>query len=171
MRSRTIGSAPKHRINEQIRDREVRLVGDNVENGIVPIAEARTLAESLDLDLVIINDKAVPAICKVIDYKKFLFETNKKPKGPKPKPMKEMRYTPNIGDSDFDFKLNHVTNFLEKGHKVKAYVFFKGREMTFRSKGEEILLRLSVAIEDIGVPEALPKFEGRKYIIIFKPKK
>lgn len=160
-----------HKINEQIRDREVRLVGDNVESAIVSIAEAREMAKSMELDLVLINDTAKPVICKIIDYGKFIFNTNKKTKQPKAKPMKEMRYTPNTDSHDFDFKLKHVRSFLDKGHKVKAYVFFKGREMSFKSKGEEILLRLSVEVEDIGIPEALPKFEGRKCIIIFKPKK
>jgi len=161
----------KHRINDQIRDREVRLVGDNVKNSIVPLAEAKELAEFYNLDLVLINDNPTPPICKIIDYKKFVFEANKKPKGPKPKPMKELRYTPNIGDNDFDFKLRHCISFLEKGHKVKAFVFFRGREMAFKDKGEAILLKLSVAIEDYGTPEGLPKFEGRKCTIIFKPKK
>ena len=161
----------KHKINDQIRDREVRLVGDNVESVIVTIEEARAKAESLELDLVVINDQARPAICRIMDYGKFIFDTNKKPKQPKVKPMKEMRYTPNIGESDFEFKLKHVRNFLEGGHKVKAFVFFRGREMTFKVKGEQILLRLSVEIEDIGVPEGMPKFEGKKCIIIFKPKK
>jgi translation initiation factor IF-3 len=168
---RAIGAAPKHRINDQIRDKEVRLVGDNVESAIVSIEVARGRADELELDLVLINDQAKPAIAKIMDYKKFIFESTKKVKTPKSKPMKEMRYTPNIGDNDFEFKLNHVKNFLERGHKVKAYVIFKGREMSFKTQGEEILLRLSVGIEDVGVPEGLPKFEGRKCIIIFKPKK
>jgi len=161
----------KHKINDQIRGQEVRVVGDNVENGIIPLADAKELATSMELDLVLINDSASPVICKIMDYGKFLFDTNKKPKQPKTKPMKEMRYTPNIGESDFEFKLRHVISFLEKGHKVKAFVFFRGREMAFRDKGEAILLRLSVAIEDYGIPEGLPRFEGRKCNIIFKPKK
>ena len=164
----------KDKINDQIRGQEVRLIGDNVENGVTPLGDAKELATTMGLDLVMINESASPPIVKIVDYKKYIFDSTKKKKGGnvnKPKPMKEMRYTPNIGDSDFNFKLRHVVNFLEKGHKVKAFVFFRGREMTFRDKGEQILLKLSVEIEDVGVPEGLPKFEGRKCMIIFKPKK
>ena len=130
----------KHRINDQIRDKEVRLVGDNVESAVVSIGEARVKAESMELDLVLINEKARPAIAKIMDYGKFLFDAKKKPTQQKSKPMKEMRYTPNTDEHDFNFKLRHVETFLKKGHKVKAFVFFRGREMAFKNKGEDDLL-------------------------------
>jgi len=160
----------KHKINDQIRCREVRLVGEGVEAGkVVSLIEAKKMASDLELDLVLINDSTDPYICKVIDYSKFIFEQNKKPKQPKAKPMKEMRYTPNTDGHDFEFKLNHVRNFLTKGHKVKAFVFFRGREMAHKERGEAMLLKLSVEVEDVGVPEAMPKFEGRKCTVILKP--
>lgn len=159
----------QHKLNGQIKGDEVRLVGDNVENGIVPLKDAMVLAKEMDMDLVLMNPTPTPVICKIMDYSKFLYESKKKPKQPKPKPMKEMRYRPNIDDHDYDFKLKHVTNFLEKGHKVKAYVFFRGREKAFIHKGEEILLKLAVDVEEVGKAENMPKLDGNKYTIILKP--
>jgi len=162
----------KNKLNNQIRCSEVRLVGDNVDAGkVVTLEEAKELSMKLGLDLVLVNEKSEPYICKIMDYNKFLFDASKKPSQPKPKPIKEMRYTPNTDDHDFDFKLRHVKSFLSKGHKVKAFVFFKGRELDYKDKGEAMLLRLSVAVEGEGVPESMPKFEGRKCTIILKPNK
>jgi len=159
----------KHKLNDQIIGDEVRLVGDNVENGVITLSEAKSIAKAKEMDLVLINPNSEPVICKVMDYKKFLYEEKKKGGQPKPKPIKELRYRPNTDDHDFEFKLKHAKSFLDKGHKVKAYVMFRGRELSFKDKGEAILLRLSVELEGLGVPEALPKFEGRKCIMIFKP--
>jgi len=155
-----------HKMNDEIRHKTIRLAGDY--NGIiVSNSEAKEMAG--DLDLVLISEQDGVGICKVMDYQKFLYEEKKKGGQPKPKPIKELRYRPNIDEHDFNFKLKHAKSFLAKGHKLKAYVMFRGREMSFKDKGEELLLKLSVELEGIGIPEALPKFEGRKCTIIFKP--
>ena len=159
----------KHKLNDQIMGDEVRLIGDLADRGVVSLAEAKSIAKERGEDLVLINPTTQPSICKVLDYKKFLYEEKKNSTQKKSKPIKELRYRPNIGEHDFAFKLKHAKSFLEGGHKVKAYVTFRGREMSFKDKGEAILLRLSVELEGIGVAEALPKFEGRKCTIIIKP--
>jgi translation initiation factor IF-3 len=162
-----------NKVNEEIKFKTVRLVGDNIDlpdGGVVSIEIARKMAEDMGLDLVLMSDKSKPVVCKLMDYGKFQYNmTKNKPKN-KPKPMKEMRYTPNTDGNDFNFKLNHVIKFLEKGHKVKAYVFFKGREMNYKEQGQKILLDLIVQVEDYGVPENVPKFEGNKYTVVIKPK-
>jgi len=162
-----------NKINEEIKFKTVRLVGDNVDlpnDGVVSIEVARQMAEDMGLDLVLMSDKAKPAVCKLMDYGKYQYNMAKnKPKN-KVKPMKEMRYTPNTDVNDLKFKLNHVIKFLEKGHKVKAYVFFKGREMNYKEQGQKILLDLLVQVEKYGTPENVPKFEGNKYTVVIKPK-
>ena len=157
------------KVNEQITVKRVRVVGEGVESKICHISEALTIAEDLGLDLVLINEESEPPVCKVMDYAKHKFD-RKKVKPNKGKPLKEMRYTPNTDTNDLEFKLKHVRSFIEKGHKVKAFVFFKGREMDFKEKGQAILLDLITKVEDIAVPENLPTFEGNKYIVTLKPK-
>lgn len=141
----------------------------------MPLSKAIELAESFELDLVEISPNADPPVCKIIDYKKFLYDTKKKQKALKAKQtkvvVKEIRFGPNTDDHDFNFKLNHAKKFLAEGAKVKAYVFFKGRTIVFKERGEVLLLKFVSELEEVGVPEAMPKMEGKKMIIMINPKK
>ena len=163
-----------HRINEDIRVSKVRLVGDNVEVGIYPTAEARKIAEDLELDLVEISPNADPPVCKAVDYRKFLYDQKRKQKELKAKQskvtVKEIRFGPNTDDHDFNFKLNHARKFLEEGAKVKAYVFFKGRTIVFKERGEILLLKFAQALEELATVESMPKLEGKRMIMMFTPK-
>lgn len=164
-----------HRINRQIRVPEVRLVGDNIpEQGIYSIEKALELAREQDLDLVEISPKADPPVCRIIDYNKFLYQKKKKEKELKAKQqktvIKEIRFTPNTDDHDFEFKSRHAEKFLQEGAKVKAYVQFRGRNIMFKERGEFILLKLAKRLEDVGVLEQLPKLEGRRMIAFLAPK-
>ena len=131
----------------------------------------------MGLDLIEINSKAVPCICKIQDYGKYLYELKRKKKEMEKKnkqnisELKEIRFSPNTDDHDFDFKLNHATSFLKKGDKVKAYVFFKGREITYKEKGEFLLLKMVQQLEEYGQAEAMPKLEGNRMSVIIKPRK
>ncbi len=153
----------------------VRLVGENVENGIFSIREALNMAREQDMDLVEISPTANPPVCKVIDYKKFLFDRKKKQKEIKAKTVKvvikEIRLGPNTDDHDFDFKLKHAIKFLQEGAKVKVDVFFKGRTIIYKEKGEIILLRFAQETEEYGKVEQLPRLEGKRMIMILAPKK
>ena len=164
-----------HNINEHIRAREVRLVGDNVENGIYSIHEALRIADELELDLVEISPNAVPPVCKVLDYQKFLYQQKKKQKEQKAKQakvtVKEIRFGPQTDDHDYNFKLKHAIGFLQEGAKVKAYVFFKGRSILFKEQGEVLLLRFAQDIEDYGKVEQMPVLEGKRMIMMLAPKK
>ena len=163
-----------HRINDKIRIPEVRLVGENVEQGIFTTSDAIKIAEELELDLVEISPKANPPVCKICDYKKFLYQQKKKQKEIKNKTVKvvikEIRFGPNTDEHDFNFKLNHAKKFLEEGSKVKAYVFFKGRTIVFKDRGEILLLKFAQELEEIGKVELLPKMEGKKMNMIISPK-
>ena len=162
-------------INEQIRAREVRLVGDNVTPGIYSIHEARQIAEELELDLVEISPNAEPPVCKVLDYQKYLYQQKKKAKEIKAKStkvvVKEIRFGPQTDDHDYNFKLKHAMGFLQEGAKVKAYVFFKGRSILFKEQGEVLLLRFANDLEDYGKVEQMPLLEGKRMIIMLSPKK
>lgn len=164
-----------HRINGNIRTREVRLVGDNVEQGVYTIQEALRMADDLELDLVEISPTAVPPVCKIMDYQKFLYQQKKKQKEAKAKSVKvvvkEIRFGPQTDDHDFNFKLKHAKSFLEEGSKVKAYVFFKGRSILFKEQGEVLLLRFATELEDCGKVDQLPQLEGKKMIMMLSPKK
>lgn len=164
-----------HRINERIRVPEVRLVGDNVEPEVYSTDKALKLAQELELDLVEISPNAKPPVCKILDYKKFLYEKKKKEKEIKAKSqktvIKELRFGPNTDDHDFEFKANHGESFLKDGSKVKAYVHFKGRAIVFKDRGELLLLKLAKRLEEWGAPEQLPKLEGKRMIMVLYPKK
>jgi translation initiation factor IF-3 len=169
---------PKYNINEGIRAKQVRLVGDNIENpGIVPIAEAIKLASELELDLIEISPNADPPVCKITDFQKFLYQQKKKQKEIKAKTtkviIKEIRFGPNTDDHDYNFKLKHAINFLDDGSKVKAFVFFKGRSILYKEQGEILLLRFAQDLEEWGKVEQLPKLEGKRMIMTIsaKPKK
>ena len=165
----------QHAINERIRAREVRLVGDNVENGIYSIQEAIKIADDLGLDLVEISATATPPVCKVIDYQKFLYQQKKHQKEQKAKQtkvvVKEIRFGPQTDDHDYNFKLKHAIGFLQEGAKVKAYVFFRGRSILFKEQGEVLLLRFANDLEEYGKVEQMPVLEGKRMIIMISPKK
>lgn len=162
-------------INEQIRAREVRLVGDNVTPGKYSIHEARNIADELELDLVEISPNAEPPVCKILDYQKYLYQQKKKQKEIKAKAtkvvIKEIRFGPQTDDHDYNFKLKHAIGFLKEGSKVKAYVFFKGRSILFKEQGEVLLLRFANDLEDYGKVEQMPLLEGKRMIIMLAPKK
>ncbi|MBT6029798.1 MAG: translation initiation factor IF-3, partial [Crocinitomicaceae bacterium] len=161
--------------NDKIYSSEVRVVGEGIEPGVYPIQEAIELADNQGLDLVEISPKAVPPVCKIIDYKKFLYEQKKKQKELKSKQVKvvvkEIRFGPNTDDHDFNFKLNHAKKFLADGSKVKAYVFFKGRTIVFKERGEILLLKFAQELVEIGLVEQMPKLEGKKMIMMIQPLK
>ncbi len=168
-------SKEQYRINERIRVREVRLVGDNVEQGVYPTSQALKIAEDQGLDLVEISPNAAPPVCRVIDYQKFLYQQKKRQKEQKAKSVKvvvkEIRFGPQTDDHDYAFKLKHAKGFLEEGAKVKAYVFFKGRSILFKEQGEVLLLRFANDLEDYGRVEQMPLLEGKRMIIVLTPKK
>ena len=164
-----------HQINDKIRAKEVRLVGDNVEQGVYPTSEALKMAEEQELDLVVISDKTEPYICRILDYKKFLYEQKKKQKELKAKQvkvvLKEIRFGPQTDEHDFQFKKKHAEKFLEEGSKLKTYVFFKGRSIIFKDQGEILLLKLAQELEHVGKVDQMPKLEGKRMIMLMSPKK
>ncbi len=164
-----------YKINEHIHAREVRLTGENVEQGVYTIDEALRIADNLGLDLIEISPNAVPPVCRIADYQKFLYQQKKKQKEQKAKTVKvvvkEIRFGPQTDDHDFNFKLKHAKSFLEEGSKVKAYVFFKGRSILFKEQGEVLLLRFATELEDYAKVDQLPTLEGKKMIIMLSPKK
>ena len=165
-----------NRINDAIRGvDEVRLVGENVEQGIYSFREAMRIADEQNLDLVEISPTAVPPVCRVIDYQKFLYQKKRKEKEQKQNSkkieVKEIRFGPQTDDHDYNFKLRHAQEFLKDGNKVKAYVFFRGRSIVFKEQGELLLARFANDLEEFGKPEALPKLEGKRMILMLAPKK
>lgn len=164
-----------YRINEQIRAREVRVVGDGMESQVLPVAKAISLARSMDQDLVEISANANPPVCRIIDYSKFLYQQKKKQKEMKARQVKisvkEIRFGPQTDDHDYDFKLKHAKEFLEAGNKVKAYVFFRGRSIVFKEQGEVLLLRFANDLEEVGKVEQMPSLLGKRMIMFLAPKK
>ena len=157
-----------------IRVPEVRLVGDNLTPGVYPTAEAQKIAHDQGLDLVEISPGAVPPVCKIIDYNKFLYDEKKKKKEMKAKSktseVKEIRFTPNTDEHDFEFKTKHAEKFLLEGNKVKAHVQFKGRAIMFKERGEVLLLKFADRLKDVGALEGMPKMEGKRMLVMFAPK-
>ena len=162
-------------INDEIRASEVRLVGDNVEQGIYPIDEALKIAEGLELDLILIAPQAEPPVCRVMDYQKFKFQQRKHAKEQKAKStklvVKEIRFGPQTDEHDYNFKLKHAIGFLKEGAKVKSYVFFKGRSILFKEQGEVLLLRFANDLEEYGKLDQMPVLEGKRMTIMLSPKK
>jgi translation initiation factor IF-3 len=150
-------------------------VGENIEQGVYKLADAIRLAQEQEVDLVEINGSATPPICRLIDYKKFLYEQKKKQKELKAKQsqviVKEIRFGPNTDDHDFEFKLRHAISFLKEGSKVRAHVFFKGRSIVFKDRGEILLARFIQELMEYGLPEQMPKLEGKKMFVLITPKK
>ena len=165
----------QHAINERIRAREVRLVGDNVTQGVYTIQQALAIADEQGLDLIEISPNAQPPVCRVLDYQKFLYQQRKRLKEQKAKStkvvVKEIRFGPQTDDHDYNFKLKHAIGFLQEGAKVKAYVFFKGRSILFKEQGEVLLLRFANDLEDYGKVEQMPVLEGKRMTIRLTPKK
>lgn len=165
----------QYRINDQISAREVRIVGDDVESSVMPIAKALQLAEHKGLDLVEISPNANPPVCRLLDYSKFLYQQKKRQKELKAKQVKievkEIRFGPQTDDHDYQFKLKHAKQFLSDGDKVKAYVFFKGRSILFKEQGEVLLLRFANDLEDYGKVEQMPVLEGKRMFLFIAPKK
>ena len=164
-----------YRINEQLRSREVRLVGDDVESTVMATQKALQLAEQKGLDLVEISPNAQPPVCRLIDYSKFLYQQKKRQKELKAKQVKievkEIRFGPQTDEHDYNFKLKHAREFLSDGDKVKAYVFFRGRSILFKEQGEVLLLRFANDLEEYGKVEQMPVLEGKRMIIFIAPKK
>ena len=163
----------QYRINEQIRAREVRIVGDG--SMVVPIQQAIDMAHEQGVDLVEISPNAQPPVCRLIDYSKFLYQQKKRAKEMKAKQVKvevkEIRFGPQTGENDYNFKLKHAKEFLEEGNKVRAFVFFRGRSILFKEQGEVLLLRFANDLEEYGKVEQLPQLEGKKIAIFIAPKK
>ena len=153
----------------------MRLVGDNIEVGVYPIRKALAFAEEQELDLVEISPKAVPPVCKVMDYKKFLYEQKKRDKALKSKAskvvVKEIRFGPNTDEHDYAFKKKHAEKFLKEGAKLKAYVFFKGRSIIYKDQGQILLLKLAQELEELGKVEQMPRLEGKRMTMFIAPKK
>lgn len=165
----------QYRVNEQIHVREVRVVGDDIESAVMSTREAIQLAEEKGLDLVEISPNAVPPVCRIIDYSKFLYQQKKRQKEMKAKQVKievkEIRFGPQTDDHDYNFKLKYAKEFLSEGNKVKAYVFFKGRSILFKEQGEVLLLRFANDLEDYGKVEQMPVLAGKRMTIFLAPKK
>lgn len=164
-----------HKINGRINSPEVRVVFEGEEPRVMATADAIALADEQDLDLVEISPNAAPPVCKIMDYKKFLYNQKRKQKELKAKQskivLKEIRFGPNTDDHDFNFKLAHAKKFLEEGSKLKAYVFFRGRTIVFKDRGEILLLKFAQELSDLGTVEQMPKLEGKRMIIMINPKK
>lgn len=165
-----------HRTNNRIVGvNEVRVVGEDIEAGVYPFTQALRMAEEKGLDLVEISATAVPPVCRITDYKKFLYDLKKKQKEIKAKAstveLKEIRFGPNTDEHDVNFKLKHARKFLEEGHKVKAFVFFRGRSIVFKERGEILLLKFAQDLEDVGTVESMPKLEGKRMTMFLIAKK
>lgn len=164
----------KYRVNEQIRVKEVRIVGEEGSN-VLPIRQAIEMARNEGVDLVEISPNAQPPVCRIIDYSKFLYQQKKRQKELKQKQIKvevkEIRFGPQTDDHDYEFKLKHARDFLEQGNKVRAYVFFRGRSILFKEQGEVLLLRFANDLEDCGRVEQMPKLDGKKMFLYLAPKK
>lgn len=165
----------QYRVNGQIRAKEVRIVGDNIESKVYPIAQALRIAEEHEADLVEISPTAQPPVCRVIEYSKFLYQLKKRQKEMKAKQVKtevkEIRFGPQTDDHDFNFKKNHAISFLKDGNKVRAYVYFKGRSILFKEQGEVLLLRFANDLEEYAKVEMMPVLEKKKMTIVLSPKK
>ncbi len=150
-------------------------MGDNVEVGVYSLDKALEIASDLEVDLVEISPNATPPVCKAMDYKKFVYEQKKREKALKSKAtkviIKEIRFGPNTDDHDYQFKKKHAEKFLKEGAKLKAFVFFKGRSIIYKDKGEILLLRLAQDLEDFGKVEQMPKLEGKRMTMFISPKK
>lgn len=163
-----------YKINEQITAKDVRLISYGEKSGVYTFNEALSFAKEEGVDLIQINEKAVPIICKIMDFSKFMYEKSKQEKefkkNSKNKPEKEIKVSPNMGEHDFAFKVKNAKDFILKGHRVKVYIQFKGREISFKDKGELVLLKFVDALLDIGVIDSMPVMNGKKMFVTVSPK-
>ncbi|WP_445954758.1 translation initiation factor IF-3 [Yeosuana sp.] len=173
--NRRVTQEDKHKINSKITSPNVRLVGENVEIGVYSTRDAIKIADEQGLDLVEISPNADPPVCKVMDYKKFLYEQKKRDKIIKAKAtkviVKEIRFGPQTDDHDYEFKKKHAEKFLKEGAKLKAFVFFKGRSIIFKEQGQILLLKLAQDLEEFGKVEQMPRLEGKRMTMFLAPKK
>jgi len=164
----------QYRVNEQIRAKEVRVVGDEGST-VMTLRQALDMAHQQGVDLVEISPNAQPPVCRIIDYSKFLYQQKKRQKEMKQKQVKvevkEIRFGPQTDEHDYQFKLKHAQEFLSEGNKVRAYVFFRGRSILFKEQGEVLLLRFANDLEEYGKVEQMPKLEGKKMFLYMAPKK
>jgi len=158
-------SKRQHKLNTEITAKEVRVT----DLGVVALAVALKEASSKEMDLVLINENAVPPVCKIMNYEKFIYEQSKKPKN-KGLDVKEIKLGPNTSENDLEYRIKHMIDFLKKGHKVKISLQFRGRQMQHINIGQEQILKLMVAVEEFGTAEAMPKLEGKKMFAMIKPK-
>ena len=165
----------QYQVNDEIRAREVRIVGEGFEPKVVSLREALKIADDMELDLVLISPNAVPPVCRIVDFSKYIYQLKKKQKEAKAKQVKidvkEIRFGPQTDDHDYNFKLKHAIGFLQNGDKVKAYVFFRGRSILFKEQGENILARFAKDLEEYGKQEQAPILEGKRMTIFISPKK
>ena len=163
----------QYQVNDEIRAREVRIVGEGFEPKVVSLREALKIADDMELDLVLISPNAVPPVCRIVDFSKFIYQLKKKQKEAKAKQVKidvkEIRFGPQTDDHDYNFKLKHAIEFLKEGSKVKAYVFFRGRSIMFKEQGEVLLLRFANDLEEYGKVESMPVLEGKRMILMLAP--
>lgn len=155
----------EHKLNSEITHKEVRVTDE----GIMSIGEALKLAETQEMDLVLINEKAQPPVCRILNYEKFMYEQSKKPKN-KVLDIKEIKLGPNTSENDLEYRIKQMNEFLKKGHKVKVSLQFRGRQMQHIDIGQEQILKMVLAVEEFGIPEAMPKLEGKKMFCLIKPK-
>ncbi|MFA6260634.1 MAG: translation initiation factor IF-3 [Bacteroidia bacterium] len=165
---------PEHKLNHLIQADEIRLVGENIEPGVFKLRDAIRMAQEQELDLIEISPNAVPPVCRIADYKKFLYEQKKKKKEQKAntvkQEVKEIRFGPNTDEHDFEFKVKHAERFLSEGNKVRAFVFFKGRAIVYKERGEVLLLQFAQKLAEFGKVEQLPRLEGKKMFLMMAPK-
>lgn len=158
-------SKRQHKLNTEITSKELRVTDE----GILTLADALKIADSREMDLVMINESANPPVCKIMDYEKFIYEQSKKPKN-KGLDVKEIKLGPNTSENDIEYRIKHMVDFLKKGHKVKISLQFRGRQMQHIDIGQAQILKMLVAVEEFGVAEAMPKLEGKKMFCMIKPK-
>jgi translation initiation factor IF-3 len=158
-----------HLINKEITIKQIRLTGEGFNGQIVTLNEALETANELNLDLVLISSSTEIGICKIMNYEKFIYESNKKPKN-KTSEIKEIKIGPNTSENDLNYRIKHIAEFLNKGHKVKITMQFRGREMVFLENGQKLMLKMIMDIQEYGVPESMPKLEGKKLFVIIKQK-
>ena len=159
----------KEKLNEEITAQKIRLTGDGFKGEVVTLKEALAMANELELDLVLVSENNEIGICKIMNYEKYMYELSKKPKN-KGLDVKEIKLGPNMSDNDLEYRTKHIIEFLGKGHRIKLTMQFKGRQMAFVDKGQELMLKLIVDLEDYGSAESIPKLDGKKLISNLKPK-
>jgi len=172
-KNKNVFNLPRYRVNDEIRGyNELRIVGEGIESKITTMAEARQIAESMELDLIEINPTSNPPVVKIASYEKLMYELKKAAKKNKQsaKPLKEIQLSVNITEHDLQTKANNAKKFIENGSKVKVTLTMKGRELTRREDSKRSILEFIVMLEDVAVPESQPRDDGNKTIVILKKK-